>query len=62
MMSQAIDLLKNIQQTQEKMLETLSKVANAQQNIYTSLISLTNAYIEVHKKEHPSVENFHLSQ
>ena len=62
MMVGVLEVLKNIQQNQVRMMDALSKMTVEQHNICTSLMSLTNAYIEVHKGEHPSVENFHLSQ
>ena len=61
-MVSVLETLKSIQQNGARLMEALSKMAFEQHNICTSLISLTNAYIEVHKGEHPSVENFHLSQ
>ena len=46
--------MKNIQ-------ESLTKIVTEQHNLCLSLMSFTNAFIEVHKNEHPSIEEFHLS-
>ena len=57
-----MEVLRSIQQTQVEMRDALVKIAAETHDICVSLMSLTNAYVEVHKHEHPNVENFHLSQ
>ena len=61
LLKQAIESMQRMEKTQLEMQSTLTKMVLEQHNVCLSLMALTNAYIEVHKKEHPNVEQFHLS-
>ena len=61
-MAQGVEALQAIQQSVSGIQQSAAQMAVNQNDLCVTMISLANAYIEVHKKEHPEVEKFHLSQ
>lgn len=56
------DVLNTMEKTQAAIQDALVKMGGDVRDLCLAVMSLTNAYVEVHKKDHPAVANFHLSQ